>query len=83
MAKLPGHNILSRSGPVAIQFEASSIDMLRYASLPLNALLVFYLSLSISVSAAADEKPLGNDGSSRRSYSSGELMPVSCLNRTM
>lgn len=56
--------------------------MVRCLALPLNAILIFYLSLSASVSAA-DEKVLGDVASKRRGYSKGELMPVSCLNRTM
>lgn len=56
--------------------------MLRYVSVPLNGLLFFYLSLSASVNAA-DEKTLVNEAPTRRGYSKGELVAVSCLNRTM
>jgi hypothetical protein len=56
--------------------------MFGYVSVSLNALLVFYLSLSASVTAA-DQDPLVNGDSKRRGYSKGELIPVSCLNRTM
>lgn len=56
--------------------------MLRCMLLPLHAFLIFYLSLSASV-AASDEKVLLNGAPRTRGYSKGELMPVSCLNRTM
>ncbi|KAI1618664.1 hypothetical protein EDD37DRAFT_623373 [Exophiala viscosa] len=56
--------------------------MLRCMPLPIHALLLFYLSLSVSV-AASDETVLLNGASERRGYSKGELMPVSCLNRTI
>jgi hypothetical protein len=48
----------------------------------LNILIAFYLSLSAAVNAA-DEKILGNGGANRRGYTKGEMVPVSCLNRTM
>jgi hypothetical protein len=56
--------------------------MLRYATVSLNALLLFYLSLSAFVNAA-DENVLLNAVSNKRGWSKGELMPISCLNRTM
>ncbi|KIW81079.1 hypothetical protein Z517_04102 [Fonsecaea pedrosoi CBS 271.37] len=58
--------------------------MLRHVSVYLNALSIFYLYLSASVTvAAADETTELNGASPRRGYSKGELMPVSCLNRTI
>lgn len=56
--------------------------MARGVSWPFRALLVFYLSLSASVSVA-EETILSNEGGKRRSYSRGDLIPVTCLNRTM
>ncbi|KAK5307423.1 hypothetical protein LTR99_000394 [Exophiala xenobiotica] len=56
--------------------------MLRCLSLPLNALFIFYLALCSSVKAS-DEKILSNGSPKRRGYSPGELMPVTCLNRTI
>jgi hypothetical protein len=57
--------------------------MFRSLSLPLQGILVFYLALSASVNAA-EESVLSPDAApKRRGYSKGELMPVSCLNRTM
>ncbi|OCT51041.1 hypothetical protein CLCR_08750 [Cladophialophora carrionii] len=56
--------------------------MFGYVSVSLNALLVFYLSLSASVTAA-DQDTLIYGESKRKGYSKGELIPVSCLNRTI
>lgn len=50
--------------------------------LPLRALCVFYFSLSASVQAADPQSPLSSQ-KNRRGYNKGELMPVSCLNRTI
>jgi hypothetical protein len=47
-----------------------------------HVLLVFYASLCIAV-RAADEADTGDDGPKRRGYTKGELVPVSCLNRTV
>ncbi|KAL2396948.1 hypothetical protein ABEF93_005108 [Exophiala dermatitidis] len=61
--------------------------MLLHLPLPLNALVVFYLTIASSVSAAlADQsnlKGVNNEPSKRRGYSRGEPVPVSCLNRTI
>src|ERR1700742_1591575 len=65
-----------------INFHERATAMFPYVSVSLNALLVFYLSLSASVSAA-DQDVLVGGATQRRGYSKGELMPVSCLNRTM
>lgn len=46
-----------------------------------RTLLIFYISLSLAVSAA-DEKVLRKLGGSRKGYVKGDLVPVSCLNRT-
>lgn len=51
-------------------------------SVPVKALLLFYLSLCAFVSAA-DETISVDEDLNRRGYSKGELIPVSCLNRTM
>jgi hypothetical protein len=56
--------------------------MIRYVTVSLNALLVFYLALLTSVSAA-DQDALLSGAPKRKGYSKGELMPVTCLNRTM
>lgn len=50
--------------------------------LPLRALCLFYLSLSASVQAADPQTPLSSQ-KNRRGYNKGELMPVTCLNRTI
>ena len=50
--------------------------------LPLRALCLFYLSLSASVHAADPQTPL-SPSKNRRGYTRGDLMPVSCLNRTI
>ncbi len=47
-----------------------------------QALLTFYLSLLVGVNAA-DERVLGNVAGSNKGYAKGDLVPVSCLNRTM
>ncbi|KAK5056061.1 hypothetical protein LTR84_012612 [Exophiala bonariae] len=56
--------------------------MLRFACIPFNALLFFYLSLSSAVNAA-QEKVLSDPTPNRRGYTKGDLIPVSCLNRTI
>ena len=48
-----------------------------------QALLTFFLSLLVGVDAAADERILGNVVDSKKGYTKGDLVPVSCLNRTM
>ena len=53
-----------------------------YASLSLRALVVFFLSLSASVKAA-DQASLSSNAANRRGYSKGDLMPVTCMNRTL
>lgn len=57
--------------------------MFWFLPLPLNALVVFYLSLATSVGAAGDQTTLVDGTSKRKGYLNDELMPVSCLNRTM
>lgn len=56
--------------------------MFRSACIPLHALFIFYLSLSAAVNAA-EETVLSDGTPNRRGYTKGELIPVSCLNRTM
>jgi len=68
--------------PAGHQFHPLGSTMLRHVFVPFNVLVVFYLSLSAFVSAA-DEKPMAPGAAKRRGYSQGELIPVSCLNRTM
>jgi hypothetical protein len=52
--------------------------------LPLRALCLFYLTLSSIVQAADPQSPLSSDTRpSRRGYKKGDLLPVSCLNRTI
>ncbi|EXJ90534.1 hypothetical protein A1O1_03637 [Capronia coronata CBS 617.96] len=57
--------------------------MLWCLPLPFNALVVFYLSLATSVSAASDQTSLVDGASRKRGYLNGDLIPVSCLNRTI
>ncbi|KAL2426888.1 hypothetical protein ABEF95_002654 [Exophiala dermatitidis] len=63
--------------------------MLLHLPLPLNALVVFYLTIASSVTvSAADQTNLkgvtgNNEPLKRRGYSMGEPVPVSCLNRTI
>ena len=45
-----------------------------------QALLTFYVSLSVAVSVADD---LGNASENKKGYAKGDSVPVSCLNRTM
>ena len=59
-----------------------SSSMANYASIPLSAIVVFFLSLSASIKAA-DQASLSNAPGQRRGYSKGDLMPVTCLNRTL
>ncbi|ETN47091.1 uncharacterized protein HMPREF1541_01281 [Cyphellophora europaea CBS 101466] len=49
--------------------------------LPLRALCLFYIALSASVRAADPQAPLSSQ--KRRGYKTGDLLPVSCLNRTI
>jgi hypothetical protein len=56
--------------------------MPRPFAVSLHVLLVFYASLCIAVKAA-EEVAIVKDGPRRRGYTKGELVPVSCLNRTM
>jgi hypothetical protein len=53
-----------------------------FLAVGLHILLVFYASLCIAVKAA-DEPDATKNGPRRRGYAKGELVPVSCLNRTM
>ena len=65
-----------------ITFPERVTTMHRYKIVPLNAVIHFYLYLSATV-GAAEEDALPSAALKRRGYSRGELMPVSCLNRTM
>jgi hypothetical protein len=56
--------------------------MPRPFAVSLHILLVFYASLCIAVKAA-EEVAIVNNGPRRKGYTKGELVPVSCLNRTM
>lgn len=47
-----------------------------------QALFAFYLSLLVGVDAA-DKRDIGNVVDSKKGYAKGDLVPVSCLNRTM
>jgi hypothetical protein len=47
-----------------------------------RTLFTFYISLSVAVSAA-DEKVLGSVDVTRKGYAKGDLVPISCLNRTV
>jgi hypothetical protein len=54
----------------------------RFFETLVRALFTFYISLCVAVTAA-DEKVLGAVGVSRKGYAKGDLVPVSCLNRTV
>jgi hypothetical protein len=54
----------------------------RFFKILVQATFTFYIALSVAVSAA-DEKVLGTAGGNKKGYSKGDLVPVSCLNRTM
>ena len=56
--------------------------MPRPFAVSLHILLVFYASLCIAVKAA-EEIATVKYGPRRKGYTKGELVPVSCLNRTM
>ena len=56
--------------------------MPRPFAVSLHILLVFYASLCITVNAA-EEAAIVKNGPRRKGYAKGELVPVSCLNRTM
>lgn len=80
-ARFFSSQVLSVPGPL-LTLGLRQSTMFRLACLPLHALIVFYLSLSSAVNAA-QEKVLSDPTPNRRGYTKGELIPVSCLNRTM
>ena len=54
----------------------------RFVKILVQALLTFYLSL-LAGANAADERVLGKVVDNKKGYAKGDLVPVSCLNRTM
>lgn len=48
-----------------------------------HALLIFYTSLSSCVHAASSDSQPSSLSSKRKAYSKGDLLPVTCLNRTI
>lgn len=55
---------------------------IRFFEILAQALLTFFISSSVAVSAA-DEKVIGSVSVTRKGYAEGDLVPVSCLNRTV
>lgn len=82
-----GPELLPDLDPLRIRLtlntEHQANTMSQFAATSMRVFVVFYLSLSASVSAADELDTSLNPGAKRRGYSKGELIPVSCLNRTM
>jgi hypothetical protein len=57
--------------------------MPRFLAVGLHILLIFYASPYTVVEAVGEPSVAADNGPRGRGYVEGELVPVSCLNRTM